>query len=346
MLPMLPPLNLPAPANGLANAPGDALPTTAEDVQAIDLEEISGSFEATLAGLDEAVPAGLAALAAQGAALAGQVGAGGRGLPGGGRTLPPGTAAGLPGIPTAAADPAALRGWQPGELVALLASERGLAMPGATRAETPGLLGLTAGVAPELPTAPGGQAQSLLARLDGLLTPELAAGGAGVRSPGLAAGGPGTATAGLLAGQSPLVPDSPGFGRQLGQRLIMMAQQGLQQAQIRIHPEHLGPMDVRLRMEGEAVQLSLASPHASVREALESALPRLRDTLAEHGLSLADAQVGGGEQQSAGRGEGDEEPGQGAPGGGSAAGRADSEADAEGDGRLTPLAVSLVDTFA
>ncbi|MCC5863189.1 MAG: flagellar hook-length control protein FliK [Gammaproteobacteria bacterium] len=146
-----------------------------------------------------------------------------------------------------------------------------------------------------------------------------------------------------MAGQAALVPDGPGFGQGLGQRLIAMVQQGLQQAQLRIHPEHLGPLEVRLRTEGDAVQVTLTSPHASVREALESALPRLRDTLGEHGLSLAQADVGGGEREAAGRGEGDAES---TPGPQAVDGEGESLADSAGDGRLTPRSISLVDTFA
>ena len=344
MMPLLTPLIPPTAPNGPSPGAEEGLPGPLLEGQLSDLEGVSGSFEATLAGLDEVLPAGLAALVGRNLTLAGEGGQGGHGLPGGGKALPPGAAGVLPGALAVGQASAGHQGWQPGELVALLAAERGLAAPGAARGEAGSLPGLVAGMAAELPASPGAQAQGLLARLDGLLALEPPAGGSSAR--GQAAGGAGSAAAALLAGQSPLVPDSPGFGRGLGQRLIAMVQQGLQQAQLRIHPEHLGPMDVRLRMEGEAVQVTLASPHASVREALESALPRLRESLAEHGLSLAEAEVGGGERQSAGRGEGDESSDHAGTGGQAGAGGPDTGAEVAGDGSLTPRALSLVDTFA
>lgn len=91
---------------------------------------------------------------------------------------------------------------------------------------------------------------------------------------------------------APLTPGQPGFEQALGQRLVMMVQQGVQHARVSIHPEHLGPMDIRMRIDSEGAHLLLQSPHAPVREVLEQALPRLRDMLAEGGLELVDVDVG------------------------------------------------------
>jgi flagellar hook-length control protein FliK len=142
---------------------------------------------------------------------------------------------------------------------------------------------------------------------------------------------------------TPLPLNTPDFDQALGQRLLAFVHQGLQDARLRVHPEHLGPIEIRLRVEGEALQLSMASPHANVREALESALPRLRDTLAEAGIGLGQADVrdGGDRREAAddqGRSDGRHDA-SGEPQGAHAAAQA-------GDGSLTARRLALVDTFA
>jgi flagellar hook-length control protein FliK len=44
-------------------------------------------------------------------------------------------------------------------------------------------------------------------------------------------------------------------------------------------------------MEGDKATLAFASQHAAVRDALESALPRLREMFAQNGLDIVDVNV-------------------------------------------------------
>ncbi len=74
----------------------------------------------------------------------------------------------------------------------------------------------------------------------------------------------------------------------IGMRLQWMAQHGHQQATLQLHPERLGTLDIRLRVEGDTAHLQL-NAHAQARESLEQAAPRLREMLAE--LGLAGAQI-------------------------------------------------------
>jgi flagellar hook-length control protein FliK len=62
---------------------------------------------------------------------------------------------------------------------------------------------------------------------------------------------------------------------------------------VRVHPDQLGPVDIHLRVDGDSAELALASSHPAAREALESALPRLRDQLGEAGYQLVRAEVTG-----------------------------------------------------
>lgn len=341
MLPTLSSLPPQVASTALNPGAGRQISLSVGSEQLSDLNEIVGSFEVTLAALDEASSSRLEVSLAVATALADEAASSGHGLPPGGNRLPPGAGAPAAGAPPNALEAGTGRAWQPGELLALLASERELSTA-AARPAARASHALGSAIADELPSLPGSQGAGTVLRPDAVLAAELGAGGNTRAQGGGTALTGGTATA-LFAAQSPLVPDSAGFGRGLGERLVILVQQGLQQAQLRVHPEHLGPMDVRLRIEGESVQLTLGSPHASVREALEGALPRLRETLAEHGLSLSQAQVGGGEGQSGNPGSSDDQDDRGGQGVG---GAADGLGDEQGDGPLTPRSLALVDIFA
>lgn len=108
-----------------------------------------------------------------------------------------------------------------------------------------------------------------------------------------AAAAPATAAA-LPAPLPPLTPggDREAWSQALGERLLMMADRGLQSATLRLQPEHLGPLEVKIAVGSDgAAQVLFSSHHAQAREALEAAIPRLRDLFADQGLNLAQAGV-------------------------------------------------------
>ena len=73
----------------------------------------------------------------------------------------------------------------------------------------------------------------------------------------------------------------------------MMAGNQLQQAEIRLTPAELGPVRVQIAVEDGAANVTFQAQHAVTRDAIEAAMPRLREMLAESGLSLGQASVGG-----------------------------------------------------
>ncbi len=99
-----------------------------------------------------------------------------------------------------------------------------------------------------------------------------------------------------------------GFDQAIGARLGWLADQKIGHAHVRLNPEDLGPVDVRLQMNGDKVHASFSSPHVDVRQALESSLPRLRELLGEQGFQLAHADVG---HQNSGEGSPSSSPGSG-----------------------------------
>ena len=103
-------------------------------------------------------------------------------------------------------------------------------------------------------------------------------------------------------------PDLHGenFDEAIGSRLTWMAEQKIGHAHIRINPQELGPVEIRVRLDGERVHADFSSPQAEVRQALEQSLPKLRDMLAQHGFQLAQADVGQhGDPRSQASGKGD-----------------------------------------
>lgn len=136
----------------------------------------------------------------------------------------------------------------------------------------------------------------------------------------------------------------PGWGEAVGQQLTWFVSQKISAASLRLNPQHLGPMEMAVSMDGDQASVTFTSPQSVVREALESSIPRLREMLAENGLNLANVNVS---QQGKSHREG-----QGAYGSrpGLAAGnndRADNDAIAGSDVRpVTVHTQGLVDYYA
>ncbi len=71
-----------------------------------------------------------------------------------------------------------------------------------------------------------------------------------------------------------------------------MVSNSRQQAEIVLNPPQLGRIEVSLTLDGDRASAFFVSPHAAVREALESSMIRLREVLADAGVTLGETQVG------------------------------------------------------
>ena len=133
------------------------------------------------------------------------------------------------------------------------------------------------------------------------------------------------------------------WGEQLGQRLQLMASNRLQSAEIRLSPAELGPLRVQVAIDDGAANVSFHAQHTITREAIEQALPRLREMLAENGIALNQADIGEQGAHRGGRETGDKT--QGSPRTASDV-TTDNDAD-DGAGSAPPQrqADGLVDTF-
>ncbi|WP_318392094.1 flagellar hook length control protein FliK [Enterobacter sp.] len=88
----------------------------------------------------------------------------------------------------------------------------------------------------------------------------------------------------------------------ISQNITMFTRQGKQSAELRLHPEDLGQVQISLKIDDNQAQLQMVSPHSHVRAALEAALPVLRTNLAESGIELSQSSISSesfaGQQQS------------------------------------------------
>ncbi|OMH23520.1 hypothetical protein BKD30_11325 [Tersicoccus phoenicis] len=86
---------------------------------------------------------------------------------------------------------------------------------------------------------------------------------------------------------APLPSGDPLLYAQLGRALgaLRTAGEGRHELTVAVHPDDLGPVTVRARIEGGTVRIELFAPTDAGRDAVRSALADLRRTLAETGLT-------------------------------------------------------------
>lgn len=110
-------------------------------------------------------------------------------------------------------------------------------------------------------------------------------------------GMPGQVVPGQATGTAPValtlaVPmQQPGWDQAMGERVVWMARSNLQQAEIQLNPRELGPIEIKISMQKEHANVNFVAHHAATREAIEAAIPRLREMFSEQGLNLGQADV-------------------------------------------------------
>lgn len=89
----------------------------------------------------------------------------------------------------------------------------------------------------------------------------------------------------------PVRVGDPGWDKSLSNKILMLLNKDQQTVDIKLNPAKLGPMEVKLALNQDQASVTFYSSHALVREAVEQALPRLREMLAQHDIQLGDANV-------------------------------------------------------
>ncbi|MCD4560354.1 flagellar hook length control protein FliK [Lelliottia nimipressuralis] len=114
-----------------------------------------------------------------------------------------------------------------------------------------------------------------------------------------------TAPPAAAAAPAPVISQPLGtheWQQAVSQHVTLFTKQGQQSAELRLHPEDLGQVQISLKLEDNQAQLQMVSAHSNVRAALEAALPMLRTQLAENGIQLSQSNISSesfaGQQQS------------------------------------------------
>jgi flagellar hook-length control protein FliK len=83
----------------------------------------------------------------------------------------------------------------------------------------------------------------------------------------------------------------PEWSKDLGNQIIWMNSKELSTAEIKMNPEHLGPISVRIDLTQDQASVEFTAQHAAVKEALEASIPKLREMLGTQQLNLTNVTI-------------------------------------------------------
>ncbi|MCM2971609.1 flagellar hook-length control protein FliK [Larsenimonas suaedae] len=104
-------------------------------------------------------------------------------------------------------------------------------------------------------------------------------------------GQPAPTSTGLYTGVMNAQVGSDNWNGALGQHMIRMSAQGQGQAELHLNPRDMGPLSISLKMDDQGAQAHFFSANAHVRSALETALPHLKEAMADSGIQLGQTSV-------------------------------------------------------
>lgn len=81
------------------------------------------------------------------------------------------------------------------------------------------------------------------------------------------------------------------WNQELGDKLIWMHKQDIPSVQLRLNPEHLGPIVVKIDVSHDQATVAFTAQHMAVKDAIEAAIPKLREMLGGQQLNLVDVNV-------------------------------------------------------
>lgn len=87
---------------------------------------------------------------------------------------------------------------------------------------------------------------------------------------------------------------TPGWDQQVGQKIVWMVAGKEQSAALTLNPPDMGPLQVVLNVSNDQASVTFSSAQPEVRQALENAMPKLREMMSESGIALGEATVNAG----------------------------------------------------
>ena len=95
----------------------------------------------------------------------------------------------------------------------------------------------------------------------------------------------------------------PQWDNELSEKLVWMHKQNVPSAELNLNPRHLGPISVRIDVNHDQTSVAFTAHHAVVKDAIEAAIPKLRDMLGTQQLNLVNVDVS---QQQSGQRQGND----------------------------------------
>jgi flagellar hook-length control protein FliK len=83
----------------------------------------------------------------------------------------------------------------------------------------------------------------------------------------------------------------PDWNKELGERIVWMNSKDLSAAEIKLNPQHLGPISVRIEINNDQATIAFTAQHAAVRDALEASIPKLREMMSNQQINLTDVNI-------------------------------------------------------
>jgi flagellar hook-length control protein FliK len=83
----------------------------------------------------------------------------------------------------------------------------------------------------------------------------------------------------------------PAWSKDLGEQIVWMNNKAIPAAEIRLNPEHLGPISVRIDVNQDQATILFTAQHAEVKDAIEASLPKLREMLGSQQLNLTNVNI-------------------------------------------------------
>ncbi len=83
----------------------------------------------------------------------------------------------------------------------------------------------------------------------------------------------------------------PRWGNAVSEKVVWMMTAQIKEAAIKLNPASLGSIEIKISLADDQASVAFNVHNSQAKEALESALPRLREMLAESGIALNDTHV-------------------------------------------------------
>ena len=83
----------------------------------------------------------------------------------------------------------------------------------------------------------------------------------------------------------------PEWNKEISERVIWMHKQEIPSAELRLNPKHLGPITIKVDVSQDQATVVFTAQHIAVKEAIESAIPKLREMFSAQQLNLAEVSV-------------------------------------------------------